>query len=198
MTREPGKRSRRIVFTSEELSHIVAYRKHRERLLTLRFKKTGTYKILNTFNICCIFIYVQMLFCYLGPCNNTKHYAYNTVTRYGTVYKNDGTPIVADVDVYGVNGRVYKFVIDEFIKAPQKKITFIVGKDYLLQKELKGVFEGSVDTYRLFSASPILFLCVFICMICLFAFMFDLNEAIYPLTGISVINLLTILGIIAI
>ena len=111
------------------------------------------------------------------------------------MYKSDGTPIVSEIDVYGVNGKMYKLVVEAFIDVPGKRIRFMVGKDYLLQKELKAALEGNNVFYRIFSASPILFLCIFISFINLVVFLFNLNESPYPLWGITAINLFVIFGI---
>ncbi|MBL7931181.1 MAG: hypothetical protein JNL60_04745 [Bacteroidia bacterium] len=194
MVREPHKRTRRILFTSEELSHMIAYRKHRERLLILKFKKTNTYRILNVLNICCIFIYLELLCCYFGPGNYTRHYSATTQVKYGHVYRGF-TPIVSEIEVYGVNGKLYTLVVDEFIEVPEKKLSFIVGEDYILRKELKAALDSNRVFYRLFSASPVLFLCIFISFINLFIFLFNLNESPYPLWGQTTINLFVIFGI---
>lgn len=198
MMREPNKRSRRIPFSTEELSNIIAYRKYREQLIVLRFKKTWIYIALNVFNICCIFVYLELIFCYFGPCNYTKHYSANTITKYGFTYDKDFKPIVDIVDIYGVNGKLYQFIVQDFIEVPQKKISFIIGSDYLLQKDLKGILDGTGARYRLFSASPVLFLCFFISFICFMAFLFNLNESVHPLSGLTTINAFTLLGIILI
>lgn len=195
MMREPNKRPRRIIFSSEELSHMIAYRKHRERLLILKFKKTISYKALNSFNICCIFIFLEVISCYFGPSDNYKHYSWNTAANYGRVYKADGTPIVSEIEVYGVNGMVYRLVVDDFIEIPERRICFIVGKDFLLRKNLKAALETNGVFYRLFSASPVLFLCLFVAFINFAFFLFDLNESLYPLGGLVFINAFTVFGI---
>lgn len=194
MMREPNKRTRRILFTSEELSNMVAYRKHRERLLLLKFKKTKTHRFLNIANICFIFIYLELLCCYFGPCNYTRHYSSATQIKYGFVYK-DATPVISEIAVLGVNGKIYTLVVDDFIEAPGMRISFIVGKDYILQKELKAALDSNQVFYRLFSASPVLFLSIFISFINFFVYLFNLNEAPYPLWGLTVINLFVIFGI---
>ncbi len=195
MMREPNKRPRRILFTSEELSHMIAYRKHRERLLVLKFKKTKAYKALNILNICCIFIFLEVLSCYFGPSDDYKHYSWNTQVNYGRIYKEDGTPIVSEIDVFGVDGTIYRLEVEEFIEIPDKRISFIVGKDFLIRKDLKAALETNAVFYRLFSASPILFLCLFAAFINFAFFLFNLNESLYPLCGLVFINTFTVFGI---
>lgn len=195
MAREPNKRPRRTPLTSEEVSGFIAYRKRRELIDLQKLKKTRTFKLLNIFNISCIFIYLELLFCYFGPCNYQKHYSYNTITNYGDRFQKDGSPIVTDIDVFGVNGNVYKFIVEDFVEPPPKRTSFVIGRDYLLQKDLKGAIESLNESYRLFSASPILFLSSFISIICFMGFVYNLNENAYSLSGLSILNVLTMMGI---
>lgn len=195
MMREPNKRPRRILFSSEELSQMIAYRKHRERLLLLKFKKSTSYKALNIFNVLCIFVYLELLSCYFGPSDDTKHYSASTQVNYGRVFKPDGTPIISEVDVRGVDGKFYKLVVGEFMEVPPKYLSFIVGRDFLFKKNLKAALDTNGVFYRLFSASPILFLCMFISFINFAFVLFNLNESLYPLCGLVFINAFTILGI---
>lgn len=195
MAREPNKRPRRIPLTPEEVSGFIAYRKRREQVKLQKLKRTWSFKFLNVFNIVCIFIYLELLFCYLGPCDYRKHYSFNTIANYGDRFEKDGSPIVADIDVFGVSGKVYKFIVEDFVKPPPRRTTFMIGKDYLLRKDLKGSITGLEGSYRVFSASPILFLSSFISFICFMGFVYNLNENEYSLSGLSILNVLTLLGI---
>lgn len=195
MADEPKKRPRRTPLSPEEVAHLVAVKKWRAFKKLEKLKKSRTFKALNIFNIACLFVYLELLFCYFGPCNYTAHYSYNTKARYGHIYDKSGRPVVSDIDVYGVDGIVYNFVIDDFVEIPPRQIRFLAGKDYLLQKNMKGVFENSETTYRLFSASPILFLCIFVTVMSSFAFMYNFNENAYSLNALTVLNMLTLFGI---
>jgi hypothetical protein len=195
MARDPKNRPRRIPLTSEEVSNFIAYRKKREQIDLQKLKRTRVFKLLNIFNIVCIFIYLEILFCYFGHCDYQKHYSANTIANFGDRFQKNGKPVTADIDVVGVNGRIYKFIVEDFIETPPKRVRFIIGKDYLLRKDLKGSIEGLDGSYRLFSASPILFLSSFISIICFMGFVYNLNENAYSLSGLTTLNALTMFGI---
>jgi hypothetical protein len=195
MAEEPKKRPRRVPLSSEDIAHVIAVKRWREFKKREKLKKSRLFKVLNLFNIACFFIYFELLFCFFGPCNYTVHYSYKVTPKYGDTYLKTGEPIIADINVHGVDGIIYNFVIDDFIKVPPKHMRFLIGKDYLLQKNLKGILENSGAEYRLFSASPVLFLCVFVTVISLFAFIYNLNENAYSLNALTVLNFLTFSGI---
>jgi len=198
MSRETNKRPRRNPLTSEEVSNIIAHKKKRELMALMLLKKSKTFKILNIFNVVCVFIYFELLFCYFGPCHYQKHYSLRTIAHYGGSPVENGKLHVTDVDVYDVAGKIYKFVIEDCIDPPGNTIAFIVGKDFLLQKDLKGAFESSGTVYRLFSASPVLLLSLLASFISLFGFMMNLNENTYTLGGLSILNFLALLAIVCI
>ncbi len=195
MPRESNKRPRRNPLTSEEVSNIIAHKRKRELVVLLRLKKSGVYKFLNVFNVFCIFAYLELLFCYFGPCHYQKHYSAKTLAHYGSNTSVNKKPFIAEVDVYDVSGKVYKFIVEECIDPPENAIEYVIGKDFLLQKDLKGVLENSNDVYRLFSASPVLFLAILASFISLFGFIMNLNENAYTLSGISILNFLALLAI---
>jgi len=198
VARESNKRPRRNPLTSEEVAHIIAHKKKRELIILRKLKSSLYYKVLNVFNVSCIFIYLELLFCYFGPCHYQKHYSEKTVVHYGPRNSENGRLFIGDLDVYDVQGKEYKFVVEECIPPPANRIHYIIGKDFLLQKELKGVLDNSEKVYRLFSASPVLFLCIFISFISFFGYILNLNENIFTLSGLSILNFLTLFGIITI
>lgn len=195
MAYENQKRQRRIPFTAEEVEQLRIIKKMREHRKLVTFKKTDEYKILNFFNIACFFIYLELLFCYFGPCHYQVHYSYKVVPKYGFEYTSDLKPIVRELKVTGVNEKEYEFIINDFINIPQQRMRFVIGKDFLLQKELKGSVENLKGTYRLFLASPILLLCILIGFISFGGFVLNMNENKYSLHALSVVNALTLLGI---
>ncbi|MDP3557850.1 MAG: hypothetical protein Q8T03_10780, partial [Bacteroidota bacterium] len=78
--------------------------------------------------------------------------------------------------------------------APEKFTTFKVGKDFLLQREIKAYVNTSDDYYRIQAASPMLFLSVFLGIFSLIFFSYNLNQNIQSLIAISIINGITILA----
>ena len=197
MAYEPKKRPRRIPLSSEEVAHIIAVKRWREFKNRERLKKSMRYKALNIFNIACLFVYIELLFCYFGPCNYQLHFSEKLAPKYGYKYLPSGKPIISNIDVHGVDGITYNFVVDDFIELPRKYTRFLIGRDFLLRKNLKGIFENSDKYYRLFSASPILFLCIFVTGISLFAFIYNLNEKAYSLNALTVLNAITFIGILS-
>jgi hypothetical protein len=193
--REVNKRPRRIPLTSEEVSHFVKLRKRRELVELIKFKRTRTFKFLNSWNVLSIFIYLELIFCYFGPCHYQTHYSYQVNAHMGNKHAENGKTIISDIDIYALDGVIYNLVIDDFIQVPPKFSSFKVGKDFILQKKLKAVLSSSSKSYRIFSASPVLFLSVFLSIICFAAYHFNLNENLFSLWGLFSLNSLTLLAI---
>lgn len=198
MMREPNKRPRRNPMTSEEVSQIIAYKRKRELVILQKLKKSRAFKVQNIFNVACIFIYLEIIFCYFGPCHYSEHSAWKTVPHYGPGNSMNGKLYISDLDVFSAEGKVYKFVVNDCVEFPSKAMKFIIGKDFLIQKELKAVVEYSGSTYRLFAASPVLFLCAFASFISFFGFVMNLNENEYTLGGLTALNLLALFAILTI
>ncbi|WP_317897259.1 hypothetical protein [Aurantibacillus circumpalustris] len=198
MTSEPNKRPRRNPMTSEEVAHIIAHKRKKELVELRKLKKSKTFKILNVFNVICFFIFIELLFCYIGPCHYNGYHAVNTITHYGSGKSINGKLYVDEVDIYDTEGELYKLIIDDCITEPNKAVYFIIGRDYLLQKNLKGFMEGYNNAYRLFSASPVLLLSMLAICISLFVFVMNLNEKVYNLVGLSVLNFLALFTILSI
>ncbi|MDI1353382.1 MAG: hypothetical protein PSX36_00595 [bacterium] len=193
MAPDQHKRPRRTPLSPEEVANVIAFKKEKERRRLVKLKSSLSYKLQNIFNVGCFFIYCELLFCYFGPCNYQTHYSENVNGIFGQEAKGDGTPILAEVDMSCLHGQTYKFIVDDYVKAPPKLGVFEVGKDFLLAKDIKGSFEGSADTYRIFSASPILFLSIFISVIMLIGIGYNLNENEYSLSGLTIVNSMTLL-----
>jgi hypothetical protein len=196
MAPEQNKRPRRVPLSPEEVATVIAFKKNRDHRKLLQLKNSLSYKFQNTFNIICFFIFCELVFCYNGPCHYQKHYSENVMALHGQEYKSDGTPIVSEVDLICVHGKTYKFLVNDYIEVPPKRTAFYVGMDYLLQKDLKGSFAGSDATYRIFSASPILFLSTFTSIIILIGIGYNLNENEYSLFGLNIISGMTLLCVV--
>lgn len=188
------KRPPRIPLTPEEVANLITIKRSREFKKLLKFKKSFTYKFLNIFNVFCFFIYWELLFCFLGPCNYQTHFSQYLSVKLGDKVGADGKKIVTEIKIKGVNGQDYKIAVNDFIERPTQKISFQVGKDYLLQKELKVRLQNSDKSYRLIDASPILFLSCFAIFILIICFSYNLNENVYSLRAASLLNLITIIA----
>src|SRR5687767_2284773 len=102
MALENRKRLRRTPLSSEEVANIIAFKKRRELLILQKLKKSKIYKFLNIINIACFFIYLEILFCFLGPCIIQKHEAKDIIARYGEGYEN-GMALISEIEITDTN-----------------------------------------------------------------------------------------------
>jgi hypothetical protein len=198
MAAEERKRPPRIPLTQEEIAQLVALKKRNEARRLAIFKKSTTYKVFNIFNICCFFVYWELLFCFLGPCHYQTHYSKNMGVKRGDAVNTAGRHMISEVRIVGVDDKEYRLSVDDFIEPPAKYSAFQIGKDYILQKELKGMLGGSDASYRIEAASPLIFLSVFLIIISFSSFVYNLNEHPHSLRAVAILNLLTVLAFLAI
>jgi hypothetical protein len=195
MRAEHARRPRRNPLTAEEVAEIIALKKRRAHARLHLFKRTRAYKVLNIFNVACFFIYLEVLICFYGPCLFTEHQAQKLTVNYSEKFNEAGKQLVSDIEIEALSGGKYRFVVNEAREIPPDDIIIYTGEDYLLRKELKGAFAGEEKTYRLFAASPIMFLCILVLFACFLGFFHNLNQYAYSLTAISVLNALTLLAL---
>jgi hypothetical protein len=192
--REEGKRRPpRTPLTPEEVAELVEIKKIREFNKVQKFKLSFTFKFLNCFNVLCFFIFCELIISFYGPCNSKMHFSKSVSVSFVDKVNENGKRKISEIEFVDVNDKEYKLVVNEFIEEPAKYSSFRVCKDYLLQKEIKAYVETSDNYYRILSASPILFLAVFLGIISLICFSFDLNQNSHSLISISIINGITIL-----
>jgi hypothetical protein len=191
MTQEGKKRPPRIPKTPEEVAELVFLKRLREHRNLETFKKTVFYKIFNVFSIGCFFIYCELIICFLGPCHYQTHYSRNIKVDFGEEMIGSDR-IVSSVKLIGVEGREYEFRVNEFIDVPPKFGPFEVGKDFILQKEIKGCVSTSRNTYRIQRASPMLFLSFFVGIFSCIFFSYNLNQNPHSLRAIAVMNAITL------
>lgn len=195
MPQDHIRRHRRNPLTPEEVADIIALKQRRAHVRLQRFKRTRLYKLLNIFSVICFFLYFELLICFFGPCIYVTHTAVKLQPNYGSEVNQAGERIVSDIEVYGENGARYIFIVKDFIAIPEARTPFFVGEDYLLRKELKGTFDDQDVTYRLFRASPVIFLSFIALAASVLGYMNNLNEHPYSLTAIAVLNGLTLFGV---
>ncbi len=188
MKEEGKKRAPRIPLSPEEVAELVEIKKIREFYKLQQFKKTKTFRILNCFNVICFFIFCELVISFYGPCHYQSRYSKNVIVTFDDKIDENKHRVIEDINMIDVNGKNYKIVIGEFIQTPQKYSEFKVGKDYLLQREIKAFVETSQNYYRIQSASPILFLSVFLIVFSLIFFSYNLNQNPNSLLAISMIN----------
>jgi hypothetical protein len=105
-----------------------------------------------------------------------------------------GKRVVSLLKIVDREGQFYEFVVNEFIEPPPQVGVFTTGRDFLLQKEIKGTVSTSEHIYRIRRASPILFLSFFVAIFSIIFFSYNLNQNPHSLRAITVINALTIFG----
>jgi hypothetical protein len=198
MKEEGKKRAPRIPLTPEEVAELVEIKKIRAFNKVQRFKRSFKYKFLNCFNVFCFFVFCELIISFYGPCHYQTHYSKNVLVTYGDKKNEAGKRKISDIVIIDVHDKNYKLIVNEFIETPAKYTTFKVGKDYLLQREIKAYVNTSDDYYRIQDASPILFLSVFIGTFSLIFFSYNLNQNVHSLGAISIINAITLIAFLCI
>lgn len=192
MNQEGKKRPPRTPLSPEEVAELVLLKKIREHKKVERFKKTRVYKFSNMFNVACFFIYCELFLCFLGPCHYQTYYCKQVSVSYERGQAMNR--VVSSVKLTGVNERSYEFIVNDVVEPPSPYSAFEIGKDFLLQKEIKGSIATSDKQFRIQRASPILFLSVFVGIFSFIFFFYNMNQNPHSLRAITCINAVTVLA----
>jgi hypothetical protein len=197
---KPGapRRPRRTPYSQQEVAALIELKRRQEHIKLLHFKNTFWYKYQNIFNSICFVIYWEIIFCFFGVSNFQVHQIHKVNPKFGDVTDQFGNYILNELTIKNEIGNEYKFTINQFMEVPKIYSKFYLGKDFILQKTLKGKFEKSDNEYRVFLASPILFLCVMILIISFIAIVSNLNHQAYSLAALSILNVLALFAIVMI
>lgn len=195
MTAGANKRVKRTPLSREELAQVIALKRRKEHIKLLHFKKSRIYKIQNIFNMCCFFVFWEVVFCFFGPCQYTVHFSQRVYPKYGTEYDTNNKPIVESLKILDVNQQLHHLVVNEFVKVPPHYSRFIIGTDFLLGKPLKAGIENCPSKFWLYNASPLIVLSLFALLISFVAYISNLNHKPYSLTAINVLNAIVLLAI---
>ncbi len=182
----PGKKTRRTPLHPDQVKEIILRKKKREYFLIQKFKKTKRYKALNIFNILCVLVYSEIIFCIYGPARYENLICEKVSANYGP-YVN-GKATIRNLLVYTNDGKTYLLSVDEYIQLPRPNTVFYLGKDYLLNKEIKAMVSTSSKEYRLRNDEPLIFLGIFVTLITMFVFYHNMNMINYSLTAVSIFN----------
>ncbi len=191
------KRPPRQPLSPEEVSEIIRIKKYRHKKAIERFKQTKTFKWLNVFNVVCILIYSELLFSFMGQCNYGTHYLTSVKVYYGEKIKG-GKKIFSSAVINGVSGKTYEISVQDTCSSIARSLTFkslsafYVGKDWLLQKDIKIQLEGSLKVFFIKRSSPLLFISILLGIVTFVLFGYNLNEVRYSLKVISFINSLAL------
>ncbi len=191
MPLEGNKKQGRVPLTSDQLKEIIAFKKLKHYKQVQKLKGTRRYKILNVFNIICILVYCELIFCMFGPAIYSPHKVIKAnADEYGKFVNKKRE--MSFMSVWDENDTRYKFYVGESIQTPLPNSVFYVGKDFLLQKEIKVMVHTSLSEYRLWRVVPLIFLGVFVSVITLLVYMQNMNMVNYSLIAISVLNALNL------
>lgn len=193
-----SRRSKRNPLTPEEVGEIIALKQRRAHTRLKHFKRSRLYKVLNVFSVISSFLYFELLICFFGPCLYQPHSASKVRPNYGSEFNSAGEQVVSTLETFDETGHRYVFIVNDFIEVPSAPADFFVGVDFLLRRELKGFFNDEQTVYRLLRSSPVIFLSLIALAASMLGFLYDLNQHPYSLTAISVLNALTLLGIVCI
>ena len=187
MAGETNKRPPRIPFTPEEVADFVKLKQYRKRAKIEKFKRTRIYKVLNAFNVISIIIYTEIIFAFLGSCNFSGYYVQSCVGYAGEeIIGGKRTHSAALLKM--VNGREYDVSFHDTCALPANLSKIYIGKDWLLQKEVKVRFEmGDKDRY-IKRSFPLLFISILWCFVTFAVFGYNMNQINYSLCVVSFIN----------
>lgn len=195
---EGNKKQARVPLTPEQIKEVIIYKRNKQIKAIEKLKKTRRYKILNIFNIVCIFVYCEMIFCMYGP----AIYRPLVCVRSNIDQYNQGPGSqrneVTFLTVWDQHGNQYQLYVADTIQKPLPNSTFYVGEDFLLRKEVKAVVNTSESEYRLWRVVPLIFLGISVTLITFLAFNYNMNMVNYSLIAVSVMNALNLLYFIVI
>jgi hypothetical protein len=187
MSVEGNRKQVRVPLTSEQIREVIAFKRLKKFREVEKFKKTKKYKVLNIFNILCVAVYCEMIFCMYGPAiYETAICSKASVADYGAIVDNKRT--INFMTVWDQQGKSYKFYVGEYIQLPKPNSVFYIGKDFLLRKEIKVMICTSACDYRIWRTTPLVFLGIFISVITFLVFANNMNMINYSLIAISWLN----------
>ena len=140
--------------------------------------------------ICCFFIYLELLFCFFGSINYQTHYSILVKIKTGNEINLKNERIISQINIVDASLKQYDLIIDDYVLPPKKFTAFQIGKDYILQKELKAKICDLDKDYFIQSSSPILFLLLLIIFVSIISVIYNLNENIYSLSAVSLLNII--------
>jgi hypothetical protein len=193
MAFEFKRRPPRQPLSPEEVLNFIYRKKIRQQQILERFKKSRTYKVLNAVNIVCIVIYSEIIFCFLGPCHFHGHYI-QSINAYYTKQTIGGKRVCGSALVNSYSNKVYDINFQDTITLPKPMTRFVIGSDWLLQKEVKSRFESIDKYYYVMQAFPLMLVSVLMGSVTFVLFGYNLNQNRYSLQVMSFINAFTVIS----
>lgn len=198
MAPENTRRPKRTPLGKEELSSLIAHKKKLELHQKIKFKKSFAYRFLNLFNVICFFIFIQLLFCFFVCGNYKEHLIVSATARFGDAHSQGGQFMVNELHLTDELENKFDITIKDFIQLPEKNSQLLIGRDFILQKELTAKFETSESNYMLYSSGPYILLSLFSLIVTFIVYSSNYNEAAYSLRALSILNGIILLSILCI
>lgn len=191
MVSQANKRQPRQPLSPEEVKEFIRLKKLRQFIKTENFKKTKSYKYMNIFNITCIIIYSELVFSFMGSCHYQTHTIHSLASYYGDEIIG-GKRSISSLVIKTEDNKEYDIGVRDTCTLPLVNSEFLVGEDWILQKEIKVKFSETGKKFYIRQAFPLLFISLLLGTVTFVLFGYNLNQAPYSLNVISFINLLSI------
>lgn len=199
MQHDSTHRHSRTPADEEEIARRMARRDKLKQLRILAFKKSKGFRLLNVFSLISCFFMWELVFCFFGPCYYREVVPEQLYMKFGSGVDERGYPFLKEIQLNWFEGEYDVVRVDTHVPFSVSDPPDIrVGRDYLLYKALK-VKLGNIELpFRLERASPQIFLSLFLILITLIGYVFNLNLQPVPLTGLCIMNILGFLSILLI
>lgn len=188
MAPENNRRPKRTPLTKEELASVIAYKKRQELHKKIKFKKSFAYRFFNLFNVLCFFTFIELLFCFFVCGNYKEHLVVSATARFGDEHTTGGQFKVEELHITDELENKFDLTVNDFIQLPEKNSQLLIGRDFILQKELTAKFETSESNYMLYSSGPYILLSLFSLIVTFIVYSSNYNETAYSLRALSILN----------
>lgn len=193
MPAESNKRPPRQPLSPEEVQEIIKIKKLKQQIKIEKFKQTRSYKYLNVFNVICITVYTEIIFAFLYSCAFQTYTIDSIATYYGESIIGNKREL-SSIVFKTTTGKEYDVGVRDTVVLPKVNEKLSVGRDWILQKEIKVKWQGSGKAYYIKRSFPLLFISILLGIVSFVLFGYNLNQNSYSLNVISFINTLSILS----
>jgi hypothetical protein len=188
------KREPRVALSPEQVAQLKKIKQFKEIVKVSNFKKTKSYKYLNIICVLSFIIYVELILCYIGPCNYSVYEIKKIDVNYSGKVNSNQQPLISTLKITDTQNKLTTIVVDDFIDIPEVGSKFNIGKDYIFGKQIKANVQGYNSSFRVQRFSPVLFLSCFLSVFCIILFAYNLNHQSHSLTALSIINSVAVLS----
>lgn len=193
MVSQGNKRPPRQPLSAEEVRELVQLKKLRQYFKIEKFKKTRNYKILNSLNIAYMILFTEIIVSFLGSANSSVQILESVKVYYGKEII-DGKRIISSAEFKTTEGALYDVGINDVCEMPKAKKEIVVGRDWLLRKDVKINFESSSKDYYVKRSFPLLFISILMGLVTCVLFAYNFNQDAYSLKVITFVNSLAVIA----